>query len=126
MNNKGQSLITFVLVLPLLAMFIAFFIDSSLSIMEKSKLEGKIYDNMKISLDKNIRDIDKITRAIKKNSDVDVVVIINEDELIIHAKSTKKNIFGKIFKLPYYNLEFNYCGNYIDKKIDKDCKNKAR
>ncbi len=122
MNNKGQSLITFVLILPLLVMFIAFFIDSSLSIIEKSKLEGIIYDNMKISLDKDIRDIDKITSSIKKNSDVDMTVVINEEELIVHAKSKKKSVFGNILKLQYYNLEFNYCGNYIDKKIDKNCK----
>ena len=122
MNNKGQSLITFVLILPLLVMFIAFFIDSSLSIMEKNKLEGIVYDNMKISLNKEIRDIDKITSSIKKNIDVDVIITNNNDELIIHAISKKKSIFGKLLKFPYYNLEINYCGSYIDKKIDKNCK----
>ena len=39
MNNRGQSLIMFVLILPLLSMFIAFFIDSSLCMMEKSKID---------------------------------------------------------------------------------------
>ena len=64
MNNKGQSLITFVLILPLIVMFIAFFIDSSLSIIEKNKLDGIVYDNMKVALNKEIRDIDKITSSI--------------------------------------------------------------
>ena len=121
LDNKGQSLITFVLILPLIALFIAFFIDSSLAIMEKSKLEGIINDNMKIAIDSNIRDAEEISKAIKKNSDVDLIISINEDVLKINAKSKKKNIFGNIIKLPYYNIEFNYCGSYIDKKIDKKC-----
>lgn len=121
MNNRGQSLITFVLILPLLVLFIAFFIDSSLSIMEKSKLEGIVYDNLKLSLEKDIRDIDKIMDAIKKNGDIDITVILEENVLKIDAKSKKRNIFGKIFKFPYYNLEVNYCGSYIDKKINKKC-----
>ena len=122
MNKHGQSLVTFVLILPLLVLFIAFFIDSALSVMEKSKLEGIIYDNMKISLEKEIRDVDLIGDSIKKNSDVNIVITINEDELKINAKSNKKNIFGKLLKLPYYNLEVTYCGNYVDKKIDKNCR----
>ena len=119
LDNKGQSLITFVLILPLIALFIAFFIDSSLAIMEKSKLEGIINDNMKIAIDSNIRDAEEISKAIKKNSDVDLIISINEDVLKINSKSKKKNIFGNIIKLPYYNIEFNYCGSYEDKKIEK-------
>ena len=121
MNNRGQSLITFVLILPLLVLFIAFFIDSSLSIAEKSKLEGSVYDNLVKVLEEDIRDIDKISNAIKKNVDSDILVIIDEDNIKINAKSHKKNIFGKMFKLPYYDLEVNYCGNYLDKKIEKNC-----
>ena len=121
MNNRGQSLIMFVLILPLLALFIAFFVDSSLSIAEKSKLDGTVYDNLKISLEQDIRDTDKISNAIKKNIDADIVIIINEDDIRINAKSKKKSVFGNLFKMSYYKLEVNYCGNYLDKKINKNC-----
>ena len=121
MNNRGQSLITFVLVLPLLVLFIAFFIDSALSIAEKSKLSGSVYDNLKIALDKDIRESDVISSAIKKNIDSDITIIINEDNIKINAKSKKKSVFGNLFKLPYYNLEINFCGSYLDKKINKNC-----
>ena len=121
MNNRGQSLITFVLIIPLLVLFIAFLVDSSLSIMEKSKLDGVIYDNIKKSLDDDIRDSDKISDAIKKNVDADVTIIMDEDTIKINAKSKKSFVFGKLFKLSYYNLEVNYCGNYQDKKLSKNC-----
>ena len=96
MNNRGQSLITFVLVLPLLVLFIAFF----------------FFD---------IRESDVISSAIKKNIDSDITIIINEDNIKINAKSKKKSVFGNLFKLPYYNLEINFCGSYLDKKINKNC-----
>ena len=121
MNNKGQSLITFVLILPIITLFIAFFIDSSLSLLEKNKLSGVIMDNMKVSLKNDIRDIDKIKKAIEKNDNVNVDITINEDILHVKVNSKKKYLFGNILNLPWYNLEFNYCGNYLDQKINENC-----
>ena len=121
MNNRGQSLIMFVLILPLISMFIAFFIDSSLSLMEKNRLDGIITSNMKEVLNKDIHDEDIIRNVIKKNEDMDVLVSIVEDDLHIIAKSNKKSIFGKILNFKFYQLDFHYCANYSDKKINKKC-----
>ena len=121
MNNRGQSLITFVLILPLICLFLAFFIDSSLSMMEKHKLDGIITDNMKSSLENDIRDIEKIKAAIKENEDANITVTIEEDILKINVESRKKSIFGKMLNFSWYDLKFNYCGSYIDKSINKKC-----
>ena len=56
MNNKGQSLIMFVLVLPLIVMVIAFVIDSSLIIFEKNRLDGIITSNMEEALKNDWKD----------------------------------------------------------------------
>ena len=56
MNKKGQSLIVFVLILPIIIFFIAFFINSMIMFMENNRLNGIIKDNMEIILNKNIRD----------------------------------------------------------------------
>lgn len=121
MNNRGQSLVTFVLILPLLVFFIAFFIDSTMSLMEKNKIDGIITSNMEEALKNDIRDEDKIRKAIKKNEDMDVFVSLVEDDLRVIAKSNKKSLFGNLLKFKYYELDFNYCANYIDKKINKKC-----
>ncbi len=121
MNNRGQSLIMFVLILPLIALFIAFFIDSSLSLMEKNKLDGIITSNMKEAINNDIRDEEKIRNAIKKNENVDVLVSIVSDDLHVIVKSKKESVFGKLLKFEYYKLEFNYCASYQDKKINKKC-----
>lgn len=121
MNNRGQSLIIFVLILPIIVLFVAFLIDSSLSIMEKNKIDGILVTNMKSALASDIRDAGKIKDALVQNEQMDVNVKIVDDKLEIKAKSTKKNVFGKILDFSWYNLEFNYCGNYLDKKINKNC-----
>ncbi len=121
MNNRGQSLIMFVLFLPLISLFIAFFIDSSLSLMEKYRLDGIITSNMQKALENDIRDEEKIISVIKKNEKMDVLVNIVDDELRVFAKSNKKSVFGKLLNFNYYELNYHYCANYSDKKINKKC-----
>ena len=121
MNNHGQSLIMFVLILPLIALLMAFVIDSSLSLMEKNRIDGIITSNMQNALNNDIKDEDSIRNAINKNEKMDVLVSIVEDDLKIIAKSDKKSVFGKILNFEYYKLEFNYCANYTYKKINKKC-----
>ena len=122
MNNKGQSLVSFVLILPLLVFFIAFFIDSSKSIMEKERIDGIVYSNLEMILNKDIKDVNKIIDVLKENeNDLEINVLINEDDIMLDASVKKKNLFGNIFKMKWYNLEFNYCGSYQNKKIKKNC-----
>ncbi len=121
MNKRGQSLITFVLILPLIVLFIAFFIDSSLSLYEKNKLDGIITSNMEEAIKNDIRDEEKIKKAIKKNDNMNISVSIVDDNLQVIVKSNKKSVFGKLLKFSYYDLNYNYCVNYNDKKINKKC-----
>ena len=121
MNNRGQSLIVFILLLPIITMFLAFFIDSSLSYLEKNKIDGIITSNMSEALNNDIRDSEKIKNAINKNSEINFNIVITDDTLKINANTKHKSIFAKILNFSWYKLEFNYCGNYIDKKIDKKC-----
>jgi hypothetical protein len=121
MNKRGQSLILFVLILPLISLFIAFFIDSTLSLLEKNKIDGIITSNMREALNKDIHDSEKIKKAIKKNEDIDVIVTVTDSELKVVAESKKESIFGKLLKFNYYDLKYNYCANYVTKDINKKC-----
>lgn len=121
MNKKGQSLILFVLILPIIVFFLALFIDSSMMYLLKSREKGIIKDNMQMALNNDIRDKDKIIRVIKENDvDLNVNVIINENDIRINIKKENEGIFSKLFKLDVYNIDINYCGNYHDKKI-REC-----
>ena len=122
MNNKGQSLITFVLILPIIVLFLAFIIDSSVSIMNKTKIDGVIKSNMEISLNGDI-DTNKLRKIIKENdNDLDVNSYIDNNILYVKVHANKKNIFGNILKLKYYELNFDYCANLEDKIIKENCR----
>ena len=122
MNKHGQALITFVLILPVLILFLAYFIDTSKSQMDKMKIDGIITSNMENILNNDIRDIEKINSVIKENdNDLIVNTEIIGDNIRIIVKSQNKSIFKNLFKSDVKEWNFNYCGNYIDKKINKNC-----
>ena len=119
MNKKGQSLIVFVLILPIIIFFIAFFINSMIMFMESNRLNGIIKDNMEIILNKNIRDSIIIKNTIEKNVGIKVIVNIENDDINIKGLHENKNIFDNIFKIKNSNYEVSFCGNYESKIIDK-------
>ena len=78
MNKKGQALVEFVIILPVLLMILFVMIDFGLIIYNKSKLENKIND---------------VVEMISNNeSDEDIKLFINEGQ---NRKTTYKVIEGK-------------------------------
>ena len=119
MNNKGQSLIVFVLFLPIIIFFLALFIDASLMMLEKNRISSIIKDNMQIALNKDIKDYDKIKKAILSNDEKLTVNVLVTDELRINVTDKKKNLFGNILKFEWYNENYCFSGNYENKEIKK-------
>ena len=114
MNNKGQSLITFVLLLPIVIFLIAYILDSASGYLEKSKLDGSVANNLKIILNNNLRDIEEIQKVLKENEpNADIYVIIKEDKIKIDVKLLRKGFFQN------NKLELSYCGDYQDKEMNK-------
>lgn len=122
MNKHGQSLITFVLILPIIVLFLAFIIDSGMMIVEKENVDGLLSNNMQMAVRKNVKDIEKIKKVIiSNNGNLQLDIEISNNTLYINAIDNKKSIFGKIIDLSWYNLRFNYCINYQDQKLNKNC-----
>ncbi len=117
MNKRGQSLIIFVLILPLIVFFIAYFINLSLVSLESNKVKGIVKDNIETIVQKNIRDLSKIKSAIESNN-LDAEIMINTDDIKIKAISKEKIVFDNIFKMNK-NIEITFCGNYQTKKIER-------
>lgn len=112
MNNKGQSLVMFVLILPLIIMFLALLINSGVSYYNKTKVKGSIESNLEIILKKDIRDINRIKKVMSKNlpnEEFDIKIIDNKINLIV--KTNDNYLFDRF--MPSNNKkEYNYCGNY--------------
>ena len=114
MNRKGQSLIIFVLLLPVILLFVIYVIIASNSYLERNRLSLNIKDNLKIIVNKDIKDINKIKDIIKED-DLDVLVNINNDDINITVKSLKKGFFDNLYKIS--GIKVSICGNYETKEI---------
>ena len=73
-----------------------------------------VKDNLKIILDKDIKDLDKIQNTLK-DDDNEVLIDINNDIIKINIKSLKKGLFNNIYKIP--EIKVSFCGNFITKDI---------
>ena len=95
LNNKGQSLIIFILCLPLLLLFLTYVIDTVRVNYEKNKLESII----EISKEE---ETDKICDIALKN-DKDLNCEISNNTVVLNKRI--KSLFGKIIGKEYYNVK---------------------
>lgn len=99
MNNKGQALIEFVLILPIFIFMLLIVIDFGIIFNEKNKIENDSLDI--INLYKNDESIDKI-KEIYRDNEIIISSLDGYDKVSI--KTNVKLItpgLGRIFGNPY-------------------------
>ncbi len=119
MNNKGQSLVTFVIIFPILFLMFLLVYNIGSMVLLKSELDDINYIALDYGIDNINNDncIDNVKKLIVKNKDnIDNVNINIEDGkmyIILEDSIDTKASFGKVF-----NVKSSYVG-YIkdDKKI---------
>lgn len=126
MNKKGQVLVAFVLILPLILMFATLIVDVGYLYIEKRDVDNNIKDAIEYGL-KNINDNYlkyKIENQIKLNIDNIDILNVNIDNNMIEIKLTKKkeSIFAYIFSNAKYEISTHYRGyndknNFILRKV---------
>ena len=127
MNNKGQSLVTFVLILPILFLILFMVYEIGRVSLIKNQLDGINYIAMDYGIDK-IEDSDikeQLEELIKKNKDdIDNIIIdINDNKLYITLSSRYSNNITLFKKNNLLRVRSSYVG-YLDgdKKIIKENK----
>lgn len=115
MNNKGQTLVVFVLFLPVLVIAITMIINKSNMYYDKRNMENIAKEAINYGLsnieDENIED--KIKIFISKNIDCEKEVKIEDGEIRVTLKKENKTI-KKI--LGYGNIKIKYKGKIEDNK----------
>lgn len=110
MNNKGQVLALFVLLLPILLVLFAFIFDSSYIVRENSKLDDIAYTSLEYL--NSSKDMDAVKKYIlKNNEDIEIVEITDKKIDLVYRL---KPIFGKVVGYDYYNLEACYEASFVD------------
>ena len=104
LNNKAQSLVIFVLVLPILVLFIGYSFDVLNTNYEKNKIEN-LASMLEENIDNGITDAE-IKELIKKN-DKNITVSITRINKIQKVELSKrvKSLFGKIIDKEYYDIK---------------------
>ncbi len=93
MNNKGQALVEFVLILPIIVLLLLAVIDFGLLFHEKMKLENNLNDIL-------ILNIDEMEKYAKKNN---LEIEKNEKDLTIKKEFIFKTPgLNKIIEKPYF------------------------
>ena len=120
MNSKGQVLVIFIILLPILLMIMSLIIDLGLLYIEKRNISNNLKDAIVYYLD-NIdkQDVkDNTILLLNKNIDnIKIKIDENDEYIIINIRKDRKGI-NNILKL---NNEINitYKGNKINKDIIK-------
>ncbi len=122
MNNRGQSLISFVLIIPIILMILFMVYDIGSMVLLRERLDNINYVVIDYGLDK-LDDLElnhKLNDMIKKNKDdIDIINIsISEGKIKIILEDKIDNKLSLINKFRVFNIKSSYIG-YMenDKKI---------
>ena len=111
MNNKGQTLIAFVIILPIFILFLAFIVDTGMLLKEKSKLNGctktiieSVYPRR---FEKNFQaqtvDLFKKNKIPTENLNLEV----KNDTITVSNDYEIESIFGKMIGIKKYKVHLN-------------------
>ena len=121
MNNKGQTLVLFIALLPFIFILFAFVFDLSFLSSEKTKLDNIATSSLH-SIIMESKEIDTVKSIVKKN-DKDIKVDSFYNNKICLSKKVKP-IFGSIIGYNIYNIKTCLEGQVQNNKLIVEKKGK--
>lgn len=124
LNNKGQSLVMFVVIIPILCLVFTLVYDIGIAIYEKNRLSNTCY----IVIDYGLDNIDSINESdlidlIQKNiNNLSYISVFNsENSIEIKLSKNIKGIMGKMFGFNLIEANTYYEGKIVnnEKKIER-------
>ncbi|MBQ6495502.1 MAG: pilus assembly protein [Bacilli bacterium] len=120
LNNKGQSLVMFILIIPIFFGIMVLVIDIGNVIYYKQDIDNinKVVINYGLShMDdedvlSNMKELAKLN-----NKDLSIEIVFNDMEYYVSSSYYVNGIFSSIFKMKGFNIKSKYKGY---KDIDKD------
>lgn len=114
MNNKGQSLVLFVVFIPIFILIFTLIFDSAAIVTESVRIKNIGKEAITYLTEKET-DIDMVKKIILKNDKDIEIVKINKNE--IRIKRVIDSYFGAIIGHETYELEVYYVGIMKDGKL---------
>ena len=114
LNNKGQSLVLFVIILPILLLILILVLDIGKAISLKKELNNINEIAMNYGLDNLNKESleDELYKLIKLNkNDIDNVEIsIDNEKIYIKMDEKIDGIFTNFIDIPIFNINLSYVG----------------
>lgn len=108
MNNKGQTLVLFIIFIPILIMLAAFIVDTGIIIKESTRLKATTKTVLNDVFYKENKSEIQITNLFKENNiSVENLKITITDNINIQNEYEIESIFGKIIGLKKYTIKIN-------------------
>lgn len=123
MNNRGQTLILFLLIIPIIVGFLAFFVDLSKVNYERNRINSVIVSNLDIVLDDDIFDVSLIKKNFMDNDVLVKDVFIDNNRVYVLVDCNIDSLFGRILNFDFYKIKCRYVGNYLSNEVYKDEEN---
>lgn len=124
LNNKGQSLVMFIIIIPIFLLVVTLVYDVGTAIYEKNRLLNTNYMVIDYGLD-NIENVSEreLINLIQRNIDNlnYISVSIDDNEIDIILGKDIKGIIGKMFGFDLITANGQYRGTIIngEKKIER-------
>lgn len=123
-NNKGQTLVLFVMLLPLFFILFALVVDIGFIMNEKNKIEtivrNSISNSMKCSECTNEEIRARITDVINKNInniEIEKINVIKDNQITIRVSKKVKGLFSNIINTKYHNVTISYIAETKNDKV---------
>lgn len=121
LNNKGQSLVMFIIIIPIILLIFTLVYDVGTAIYEKNRLSNTNYMTITYALD-NIEKINEndLIEVIMKNTDdlSNISVTIEDNTVNISISKNIRGILGKMFGFNLIEANSEYKG-YITENGEK-------
>lgn len=123
-NNKGQSLVMFILIIPIFLLILTLVYDVGNAIYEKDRLSNTNY----LTIEYGLNNIDTVTENDLKNlieqntSNLKYIyVTIEGNQIEIKIEKDAKSIIGKMFNFNLVKIISHYKGKIINnqKEIER-------
>lgn len=123
LNNKGQTLVMFIILFPILLFVLTLVYDVGNAIYEKDRLSNTNYMVVEYAICNSLVSEDELVELINKNDDdiSDITIMMIDNSVTIALTKDIKGIFGKMFGFNLTSVKSEYKGNIIqgEKKIER-------
>lgn len=123
LNNRGQTLVLFVMLLPIMLLVMVLVFDIGKSIVEKQKLDNISFMivsyGIEHSKDDNIEGTLKELVTLNYKDATDVEILVKDDYVSISLSGKVKGVFGNLVGKSFFEVKSYYIGNINDKKIKR-------